>query len=663
MKSDARTPPVECVALPLGVDNARPASLFPLLSRRAMHLSSKVGYTCLIAACLAVSLPTTAQVDPDSQASSAPSGPIRLGGKPTTASRDGTAAPDADSGLLDYGASRVIERNPGGITSAKAALTEFEAYATQLGGMEARRLGSDLMVGSRSATALEANRQVPPDYIIGVGDEVQVTIWGSVDADLRLTVDRAGRIVIPRVGPIVVAGVRLTDLNDLLSRRVGQVFKNFQLSSTLGRLRGIRYYVTGFTARPGAYTVSSLATVMTALIQSGGPSSAGSFRNIELRRGRQVISHFDLYDLLVKGEKSADVSLQADDVLHIGPVGPQVAVLGSVNKPAVVELKGGETIADAINIVGGLTAVADRGRISIERLSERNDRRVFELALPEGANQKLADGDVLRAFSGVSVALPQVKQYKRVRVEGEVARPGDYVLPPSSTLQDAIQAAGGLTPHAYVFGTDFSRESVRKTQEENYERALRDLEIAFTRSTATQKAQTADEATAQAQRASGTSRLIERLRAARPTGRIVLQLGQMERDLPALQVEDSDRLYIPARPNTVGVFGSVFNGGSYLLRDGSTLDDMLKQAGGPTRGADTGSVFVVRANGTVISARQSSSGWLSVASAFAAMPALPGDTLFVPEEINKTTFMQEAKDWTQILAQFGLGAAAIKSLK
>lgn len=572
----------------------------------------------------------------------------------------------ADSAnLLDRG-TRLDREFVGAKPAAKPVISEFEAYASSLAGpeVEVRRLGSDLMLGSRSTgSSLEANRQVPSDYIVGVGDEVQVTAWGSIDADLRLTVDRAGRIVIPRVGPVVVAGVRLADLNELLTRRVGQVFKNFQLSATLGRLRSIRYYVTGFTARPGAYTVSSLATVMTGLIQAGGPSVAGSFRNIELRRGGQVVSRFDLYDLLVKGDKSADVPLQADDVLHIGPIGPQVAVLGSVNKPAVVELKGSETVADALNIVGGLTAVADRSRISIERLSERNDRRVVELALPADAGQKLTNGDVLRAFSGVIVALPQVRQYKRVRVEGEVARPGDYVLPPTSTLQDAIQVAGGFTPQAYVFGTDFSRESVRKTQEENYDRALRDLEIEFTRSSTTQKAQSADDAAVQAQRAAGTSRLIDRLRSARPTGRIVLQLDQGTRDLPALQVEEGDRLFVPSRPNTVGVFGSVFNGGSYLLRDGSTVEDMLKQAGGPTRGADTGSVFVIRANGTVISARQSSSGWISFGSSFAGMQALPGDTVFVPEEMNKTTFIQEAKDWTQILYQFGLGAAALKTIK
>jgi protein involved in polysaccharide export with SLBB domain len=593
--------------------------------------------------------------DSDSQ-NSATTGPIRLGSTP---SRVPLATDDA---------SRAVISEDGGVDArqrtslVKATPSEFETYASELAGMPIQRLGSDLMLPSRSFASIEANRQVPPDYVVGLGDEIQLTIWGSVDADLRLTVDRAGRIVIPRVGPVVVAGVRHADLNELLTRRVGQVFKNFQLSATLGRLRSIRYYVTGFVARPGAYSVSSLATVMTGLVQAGGPAAAGSFRNIELRRNGQMVGRFDLYDLLVRGDKKGDLPLQADDVLYIGPIGPQVALIGSVNRPAIVELKGGETINDAIGFVGGLSTVADMRRVAIERLSDRNDRRVVELALPQDSAQRLNNGDIVRAFNSVAAVLPQAKQYKRIRVEGEVARPGDYVLPPTSTLADAVQAAGGLTAQAYLFGTDLSRESVRKVQEVQYDRALRDLETDFTRSTSTQRVSNAEDAAAAVQKQAGTTRLIERLRAVRPTGRVVLDLTDASRELPTLAVEDGDKLYVPARPNTVGVFGSVFNGGSYLLKPGNSIEDVVKLAGGPTRGADTASMFVLRANGSVVSARQSSSGWIG-GNGLPNLAALPGDTVFVPEEMNKTTFIQEAKDWTQILYQFGLGAAALKTIR
>lgn len=545
--------------------------------------------------------------------------------------------------------------------------TEFERYVQKVLGsekLEVRRLGSELMSGNRTnAIAPETASQIPPDYAISVGDEILVTLWGSVEADLRLVVDRSGRISIPRVGPILVAGLRYADLGAAVDHRVGQSFRNYKVSTSLGRLRNIRIYVTGFTQRPGAYTVSSLATLVNALMLTGGPSEAGSFRNVELRRGSKTITSFDFYDLLIKGEKNADRALQAEDVIHIRAVGPQVALVGSVNKPAIFELKPNETFDDLLAMAGGFTALADRSRLTIERLDARNDARINELALPQQGKQMPRNGDMLRAFSAVEAALPQHRQNKRVRVEGEVQRPGDFILPPNSTMADAIKAAGGLTPGAFVYGTDFSRESVRSSQQDNYERALRDLETEFTRNATTQKAGTADEASAQAARAQGSSKLIERLRAVRPTGRIVLQISPTAKSLPELPLEDGDRLMIPAQPTAVGVFGSVFNGGSYLWKQGSSLDDMLKLAGGPTRGADEKSTFVVRANGSVISSRQNSSGWLSFGASFSTVQALPGDTIFVPEELNKTTFIQEAKDWTQILYQFGLGAAALKTFK
>lgn len=529
-----------------------------------------------------------------------------------------------------------------------------------------RRLGADMMLEDPMApggTGAEGPRQAPADYLIGIGDEVQVTLWGSVDADLRMTVDRSGRITIPRIGPVLVVGVRYGDLNDVIRARAAQVFKNFQVSTALGRLRSIRIYVTGFTAKPGAYTVSSLATVVTGLIRAGGPSAAGSFRQIEVRRNGQVVAQFDAYDLLLKGDKTTDIALQAEDVIHIGPIGPQVAVLGSVNKPVIAELKPGENVDDVLAMAGGFSAVADRSRVSVERLSERTERRIVELQLPAQLKASIGNGDVMRAYSSVNAELPQYKQYKRVLVEGEVTKPGEYVLAPNATLTDAIQAAGGLTPQAYIFGTDFSRESVRKSQQENYDRALRDLETELTRFTATQRTASADEAQAQTARANGTSRLIQRLRAVRPSGRIVLQLEPDAQILPTLTVESGDRLMIPPKPTTVGVFGSVFNAGSYLWNTGTSVDEVLKQAGGPTRGADSSSIFVLRANGGVISARQASGGWIGFSSNFVSLQALPGDTVFVPEEMDKTTFIQAAKDWTQILYQFGLGVAALQTLK
>jgi protein involved in polysaccharide export with SLBB domain len=544
---------------------------------------------------------------------------------------------------------------------------EFEQYVQSLADTKdtvIERFGARLIAGERAPVSdAEAGAQVPPDYVIGVGDDLRITLWGSVEGDLRQSVDRSGRIHLPRVGPVMVSGARLAELNGILEARVAKVFKNFKLNVSIDRLRTMRVYVTGYAQRPGAYTVTGATPLINAVMLSGGPTAAGSFRRVELRRPGTPPVSLDLYDLLIKGDRSGDRLLQPEDVIHFTAVGEQVALIGSVNSPAVFELRQGETLADLLAMGGGFTAVADRSRLLIERLSQRSDQRVVELALPQQGSQLPRAGDVVRAVSAITAAQPQQRQNKRVRIEGEVLRPGEYILPPGSTLADAVAAAGGLTPGAFPFGTEFTRESVRVQQEQNFDRALRDLENELVRTASTQRATTAEEASLQTARQTSTGKLVERMRTVRPTGRIVLQLAPNSVTLPPLALEDGDRLVIPNRPSTVGVFGSVFNAGSFVFGRGGALQDFLQQAGGPTRGADVSSTFVVRANGSVVSTRQTA-GWISSSStSLTSIQAEPGDTIFVPEELNKSTFVQSARDWTQIFYQFGLGAAGLKALK
>ena len=525
-----------------------------------------------------------------------------------------------------------------------------------------RRFGSNLVTDDAIASATQDPLpSVPGDYIVRPGDEVNLAIWGSVDADIQATVDRAGRINVPRVGTITVAGVRNADLTDAISRRVGQTFRNFQLSVTLGQVRAIRVFVGGYVQHPGSITVNGLSSVLHALMRAGGPSSAGSFRDIHLRRAGKEVAVFDLYDLLLKGDRDSDQLVQPDDILFVGPVGTQVAVLGSVNQPAIYELKPGETLDDVLRLAGGFTAVADRGRVTMERLADRATGKVTQLDLPAHQRDALATGDVIRAYSVVTAALPQEKQNEHVRVEGEVARPGDYILPPGSRIEDALRAAGGMTSAAYPFGTEFTRESVRKLQQANYERALRDFETDMTRNQASQRATSSEEISAQTATAQANARLLQRLRQVKPTGRVVLQLSPDASALPNLPLEDGDTVKIPPRGTSVGIFGSVFNTGSFVYESGHTAPQYLALAGGPTRGADKQSIFMIRANGSVVSAQQGSSFWHSGNNLNDAL-VQPGDTIFVPEELNKSTFVQDAKDWTQILYQFGLGLAGIKSL-
>jgi len=657
---------------------------FFMLASRLIPFHGRVAAALLVFGSLIA--PSVAQAQSADAAGAVSSGPIRLrqSTAPSSAGSARASATDLSDGddqdLAPAGSGSRAGRNVRAGQQAPEATPslpdEFEAYVARLNASSAaamnlpagvlpppvRRYGADLFSGRNSFDAAENNALVPADYIVGPGDELQISLWGSVDADMRVMVDRSGRINIPRVGTIMVSGTRYADLPDLISRRVGQAFRNFQLSVSLGQVRSVRVYVTGYVKRPGAYTVSSLSSVANTLMRSGGPTNAGSMRGIELRRGKELITRYDLYDLLLKGDRSSDRIVQAGDVIHVGPVGPQVALVGSVNKPAIFELKEGEKVADLIGMAGGFTAVADRSRLAVERIDDRTSTRITQLNLPDDQNKLPASGDILRAFSAVDAVQPVARQNKRVRVEGEVGSPGEYVLPSGVTLRAAIAKAGGYTPNAYIYGTEFNRESVRITQQQNYERALRDMETEFTRATSTQRAINADEAAAFEQRSAATTRLIENLRKVRPTGRVVLQLASGASELPDLPLEEGDRIYIPAVPTTVGVFGSVFNAGSFLHQGGDKIGEFLSRAGGPTKGADAGSTFVLRPDGSVLSQIQRSS-FFGLVGGVSDVTAEPGDTVFVPEQMNKTTWIQDLKEWTQILYQFGLGAAALQTLK
>ena len=541
---------------------------------------------------------------------------------------------------------------------------EFERYVGQLpGATRVRRFGANLVTddASQPSSTQDPFPAVPGDYVVRQGDEIVLTLWGTVDADLHLTVDRAGNIAVPRVGAIHVAGVRNAELPDAISARVARRYRNFQLTASLGQVRAIRVFVAGFVQRPGTLTVNGLSSVLHAVMRAGGPSAAGSFRDIHLRRAGREVAVFDLYDLLLKGDRATDQLVQPDDIIFVGPVGQQVAVLGSVNQQAIYELRPGETLADALRMAGDFTAVGDRTRVSIERLADRAAGRVTQLSLPDHFGDRLATGDVVRAFSMVSATLPQQFQNEHVRIEGEVAHPGEYILPPGSHVADALRIAGGMTATAYPFGTEFTRDSVRKTQQTNYERALRDLETEIAKNQANTRVASAEELSGQTASTQTSARLLERLRQVKPTGRVVLQLSPEADTLPNLTLEDDDTINIPSRGTAVGIFGSVFNSGSFVFEPGHTTQQYLALAGGPTRGADKASIFMIRANGSVISARQNASFWRS-GDSLNDVVVLPGDTLFVPEELDKSTFVQNAKDWTQILYQFGLGLAGIKSL-
>ncbi len=532
---------------------------------------------------------------------------------------------------------------------------EFEKFVWEALGSRLPRFGDALVIDAEHTFAPGFDAVAPPDYVLMPGDEVLVRINGSIEADKRLEVDRSGQIHLPKIGAVKLSGIRHDQIQSHVDRQIAKRFRGFELSVGLGQLHGIRVYVTGFANNPGAYTLGSLSTLVNAVMAAGGPAASGSFRAIELRRGGKAVASFDLYDLLIRGDKTHDAVLQTEDVIYVGPVGPQVAVYGSVNAPAIFEATPDETLETLLQFAGGLNSVAESGRVAIERLSDRGTVIVHEAPLSAAGQTVLRRGDLYRIFSLTNLQLPLERRAKLVRIEGEVQKPGEYVLPPGGTLSQLVAKAGGVTPRGYVFGAELSREALRQLQQASYDRAIQAFETTVLTSALTTRVP-ADEAVQRGVQTDHLKQLVDRMQRLRPSGRMVLAMKPNATALPDLPLEHGDRLYIPPRPTTVQVFGSVFNAGSFAYKEGD-LGKYLKQAGGMRDGADGRSVFVLRADGTVTSNRQK--GWFTDVR---GDRALPGDTLFVPEKMNKTTFLQVSKDFGTILYQYGLGAAALKVL-
>jgi len=288
-------------------------------------------------------------------------------------------------------------------------------------------------------------------------------------------------------------------------------------------------------------------------------------------------------------------------------------------------------------------------------------------------NVELQPGDTVTIFSQQDVAVPMDKRRVLVRVEGEVKVPGVYQMSAGETLQSLLSKAGGPTANAYLFGTAFHRETVRREQEINLEKAARRLEAQVTReqslAVANQQALASVNpqvlAAQQQAQAELAKQKIAQFRQLKPTGRIAFNLDPKERSfarLPQVKLENGDRLVVPAMPAFIHVFGAVNVESSALWRPNSRVKDYLKQAG-VTADADIDQAFVIRADGSVVS--RESGTWML--GSIAGLEVMPGDSVVVPEKFDRETkwtkFMKGTREWAQIFANFGLGAAAIKTLR
>jgi protein involved in polysaccharide export with SLBB domain len=733
---------------------------------------------------------TGSSMMPSGAAAAAAAAAQNPSGEPSiTNQADAKAADGTDPGS-DLGAATLRE---------PLVQNEFQRFVFASTGQNLPLFGQRYFAGSPRTFAPAKTVPVSADYVLGPGDELQIRAWGSVDVDYRATIDRNGQISIPRVGTFGVAGTRAGEVTALLRSQIGRIFKNFSLNVTLGQLRSVQIFVVGQARRPGSYTVSSLSTLVNVVFANGGPGSNGSMRNIQLKRKGQVVATLDLYDFIVNGSQTQDVRVQEGDAIVFGTAGPRVALLGSLDTPAIYELKGSEeSIAQVLAYGGGTRASTNTSTAQLERIDPSNPkspRSVSTVDLGAASSTTLRDGDLLTLF-GVSpqfanavtlrgnvaaplrypytpgmrisqlipdrdalitpdyylrknklvqftesrdvsqakierdvrnivdepnweyaaierldtdrvtpqiipfnlgkaviehdpqndlvlqpgdvvtifghndIRNPIASQTRLVRIEGEVRAPGVYQLLPGETMQRLIGRVGGLTPEAYVFGTEFSREETRKKQQLALDDAVKRLESQLASSAASESANlaTSDTQSAAALRisqAAAAKAQLNRLKTMKPNGRIALELdtaATAASDLPDIPLEDGDRINIPHRPAFVFAVGSVDNDNALIWKPKRELKNYLTIAG-VNRDADEDNIFVLRADGSVINNRHRG----MFQSSLESTELMPGDTVVVPDLINRETFWgaftRGLKDWSQILYQFGLSAAAIKTLR
>jgi protein involved in polysaccharide export with SLBB domain len=748
--------------------------------------------------------------------------------------------------------------------AADKDLREFTVKITRLdllpvGDEALKPFGYDLFTDAPTTFVPATDIPVPPDYVVGPGDQLRVQLFGSTNRTLTLTVNRTGQVNIPEIGPISVGRQKFSAAKQSIEARVSTQMIGVRANVEMGETRAIRIFLLGEVEMPGSYTVSGLATVTNALFAGGGITRLGSLRTIQLKRNGQLVRTLDLYDLLLKGDTSDDARLLPGDVVFIPPVGPTVSINGEILRPAIYELRANTTVGDLVALAGGFTPRADAKQVRLEQLNASGERVVTNLNLSSDAARaiSLANGDFIRVLrirdtleGAVTVAghvynvqpfefraglrlsdvlryedlkpradthyilirrelapdrkvvvlsadlaaalaapgssedlllaprdqltvfdidssrerivsglllelraqatydqplqavivggrvrapgqyplepdmrisdliraggsledaayggeaelsryevvngeyrqtalidvdlaavlrgdaaaditlrpydalnikeVPQWRELETVSIEGEVRFPGLYPIQRGETLREVLQRAGGLTDLAFPDGAVFTRETLRRREQQQLdrlsERLRRDLAVL-----ALQGAQTTA-SVGNLQTLSVGQGLLAELQSSQAVGRLVIDLTQVMAGAPGgehdIVLKNGDRLLVPKQTQEVTVIGEVQNATSHRYIADLARDDYVSMSGGLTSQADKDRVYVVRANGSVVA--RSGGAWFSRSSE----EIQPGDTVVVPLDAGKMRALPLWAAVTTIIYNLAVAVAAVNS--
>ncbi|MDW5265155.1 MULTISPECIES: SLBB domain-containing protein [Acidobacteriaceae] len=350
--------------------------------------------------------------------------------------------------------------SPYDLQSMRDLYTQIPNETAQL-----RRFGSEVFINhDGSAVAIGISSQntpldVPlgPDYIVGAGDTLTINLWGGVTQNITRTVDRDGHIFLPEAGSIQLAGLSLGTAQSLIGSELKQQFRNAQVSVTVSRLRSVRVYVVGDVQQPGGYDISALATPLSALYAAGGPTSIGSLRTLLHYRGKQLVEKVDLYDFLLHGIRNGSAPFESGDTLLVPPAGPQIAIFGAIKRPAIYELKAGETtLASVVEDAGGFTAAASLSHIRIERIDAHHQRVTVTLPDHDTQSPQAAGGaiDNFQVEDGDRIRIEPILSYSQraIYLAGHVVRPGRLPYSDGMHLSDVLRSYQDMLPEPAAHG-------------------------------------------------------------------------------------------------------------------------------------------------------------------------------------------------------------------
>jgi protein involved in polysaccharide export with SLBB domain len=314
-----------------------------------------------------------------------------------------------------------------------------------------KRFGADVFL-SRGMRSKQMVLDVPvgPDYVLGPGDSINISLWGGMAQQFTRVVDREGRVTLPEAGPVVIAGFTLEQAQKMIQEALASQFRAAKVEVSVSRLRTVRVYVVGDVQRPGAYDVSSLSTPLNALYAAGGPTAIGSLRTVRHYRGKQLIRDVDLYDFLLHGVRTDSERLEPGDTILIPPVGQQVTISGMVRRPGIYELRSETTLSEVLTLAGGVMVSAEMRDIRVERIESHEKRVTLSVNMPAGSNPETA-WKAVEAFTiqdGDKILVAPILPYseRSIYLEGHVVRPGKYPYSDNMTLNDVIRTYQDVLP-------------------------------------------------------------------------------------------------------------------------------------------------------------------------------------------------------------------------